>query len=52
MTVKLKLLLRVVQRRMITGEGFEEILRDYPKLTEEERAEIKTHCERCVDKVQ
>ena len=36
MTVKLKLLLRVVQRRMIAGEGFEEILRDYPKLTEEE----------------
>lgn len=37
MTLKLKLLLRVVQRRVKNGEKPEEILKDYPKLTETER---------------
>ena len=40
MTLKLKVLLRVVKRRMESGETPEEVLADYPKLTEEEREEI------------
>lgn len=37
MTMALALLCRVVRRRMIRGETLEEVLQDYPKLTEEER---------------
>lgn len=37
MTLRLKLLVRVVRRRVEGGEKPEEILKDYPKLTETER---------------
>lgn len=40
MTLKLKLLYRVVRRRVERGENLAEILKDYPKLTAEQRAEI------------
>ena len=40
MTLKLKLLCRVVRRRVERGEELTEVLKDYPKLTEEQRAEI------------
>ena len=40
MTLKLKLLLRVIQRRVENGEKPEETLKDYPKLTETERTMI------------
>ena len=40
MTLKLKLLCRVVRRRVERGENLAEILKDYPKLTAEQRAEI------------
>ena len=38
MTLALKLLCRVVQRRMDAGEPLDDILQEYPKLTEAERA--------------
>lgn len=41
MTMALSLLCRVVRRRMSLGEKLEEILADYPKLTEDEREELK-----------
>lgn len=37
MTMALSLLCRVVRRRLEKGEELETILRDYPRLTEEER---------------
>lgn len=37
MSLKLKLLLRVVRRRVESGEEPESVLSDYPKLTEAER---------------
>ena len=40
MTLKLKLLCRVVRRRVERGEDLSEALKDYPRLTEEQRAEI------------
>ena len=40
MTLKLKLLCRVVRRRVERGEELTEVLKDYPKLTEEQREEI------------
>lgn len=40
MTLKLKLLCRVVRRRVERGEDLSEVLKDYPKLTEEQREEI------------
>lgn len=40
MTLKLKLLYRVVRRRVEAGEELTVVLDDYPKLTEEQRAEI------------
>ena len=40
MTLKLKLLCRVVRRRMERGEELPAVLKDYPRLTEEKRAEI------------
>lgn len=39
MTVALSLLCRVVRRRLEKGEKLEDVLRDYPRLTEEEREE-------------
>lgn len=41
MTVELRLLCRVVRRRLDRGETLEAVLRDYPKLTGEEREEIR-----------
>lgn len=40
MTLKLKVLLRVVKRRVDAGETLEAVLADYPKLTEAEREKI------------
>ena len=40
MTLKLKLLCRVVRRRVERGEDLSEVLKDYPRLTEEQRTEI------------
>lgn len=40
MTLKLKLLCRVVRRRVERGEDLSGVLKDYPRLTEEQRAEI------------
>ena len=40
MTLKLKLLCRVVRRRVERGEELTEVLKDYPKLTDEQREEI------------
>ena len=40
MTLKLKLLCRVVRRRVERGEDLSEVLKDYPRLPAEQRAEI------------
>ena len=40
MTLKLKLLCRVVRRRGERGEDLSEVLKDYPRLTEKQRDEI------------
>ena len=40
MTLKLKLLCRVVRRRVERGEDLAEVLKDYPRLTEKQRDEI------------
>ena len=40
MTLKLKLLCRVVRRRVERGEDLSEVLKDYPRLTEKQRDEI------------
>lgn len=40
MTLTLKLLCRVVRRRVEAGEELTAVLEDYPKLTEEQRAEL------------
>lgn len=40
MTLKLKLLCRVVRRRVERGEDLSEVLKDSPRLTAEQRAEI------------
>lgn len=37
MTLALNLLCRVVRRRVSKGESLDSVLKDYPKLTEEER---------------
>ncbi|MEE0918684.1 MAG: antitoxin [Lachnospiraceae bacterium] len=37
----LKIYTRVFKRRMDAGESFEDIIQDYPKLTEKEVAELK-----------
>ena len=41
MTTAMKVLLRVVKRRVECGEALEAVLADYPKLSEEEKAELK-----------
>lgn len=41
MTMALRLLLRVVKRRVERGETLERVLGYYPKLTEEEKQEIR-----------
>ena len=40
MSTAVALLYRVVRRRVERGENLAEILKDYPKLTAEQRAEI------------
>ncbi len=40
MSTAVALLCRVVRRRVERGENLAEILKDYPRLTEEQRAEI------------
>ena len=35
------IMLRVIRNRMAAGETVDDILADYPKLTEEEKAELK-----------
>lgn len=40
MTLKLKLLLRVVKRRVDAGETLEAVLEDYPRLTAAERESV------------
>jgi len=40
MSTAVALLCRVVRRRVERGENLAEILKDYPKLTAEQRAEI------------
>ena len=37
MTLRLKLLLRVVKRRVDAGEKLDAVLRDYPRLSEAEK---------------
>lgn len=39
------IMIRVITRRMVAGEKLEEIFADYPKLTEEEKAELKAEFE-------
>lgn len=41
MEEKTYLLLRVIQRRIDSGESFEKIILDYPKITNKEIEEIK-----------
>ena len=36
-----KIMVRVINNRMAEGESFEEIIADYPKLTEEEIEELR-----------
>lgn len=45
MTLKLRLLVRVVQRRVGAGEALEAVLKDYPRMMEEERESIRKRCE-------
>lgn len=44
MRTALQLLCRVIRHRMTRGELLEDILRDYPRLTEEETAVVKAAC--------
>lgn len=41
MTRRLKLLVRVVKRRVERGETLDAVLRDYPRLTEEEKVLVQ-----------
>lgn len=41
MTMQLKLLVRVVKRRVGSGEDLEEVLKDYPKLKPAEADEVR-----------
>ena len=45
MTLKLRLLVRVVMRRGERGEELDAVLRDYPRRPEEERESIRKRCE-------
>ena len=44
MTLALKLLCRVVSRRVKNGEALDDVLADYPKLTEEEKKQVMAAC--------
>lgn len=39
--LKKKLMVRVITKRMTAGETFDDIIADYPQLTESEIAEIR-----------
>lgn len=41
MTLRLKLLIRVVKRRVEGGEELEAVLRDYPRLTAAEKKTVR-----------
>ena len=41
MTMALSLLCRVVKRRTARGEALEAVLADYPKLTDEEKEQVR-----------
>lgn len=41
MTLELSLLCRVIRRRLEDGEALETVLKDYPKLTWEERNAVR-----------
>ena len=40
MSTAMELLCRVVRRRVERGEALDEVLQDYPRLTEEQKAQI------------
>ena len=40
MKTALKLLIRVIKRKMECGEDLEQILKEYPRLTTEEREQV------------
>lgn len=42
MTTALSLLVRVVRRRVARGEELSAVLDSYPRLTDQERAEVQT----------
>lgn len=42
---KKKLMIRVITKRMAEGETFEEVIADYPKLTEAEIEELRAAIE-------
>ena len=42
MNLFLRMACRVIERRMNAGESFEQIVVDYPKLTDEEIQQIKS----------
>jgi len=44
MSLKLRLLCRVIKRRMAEGETLKKVLEDYPKLTDAERKVVKEEC--------
>lgn len=45
MTMAWKVLLRVVKRRVEGGEAIDAVLADYPKLTDEEKEQVRAACE-------
>ena len=47
MTLRLKLLLRVVKRRVDAGEKLDAVLRDYPRLSEAE-GPVKIYAQNCL----
>lgn len=44
MTLAWKILCRVVRRRVEGGEALETVLKEYPRLTEEEKEQVRTAC--------
>ncbi|WP_283608305.1 hypothetical protein [Faecalispora anaeroviscerum] len=41
MSILLKIACQVLARRLVAGENFENIIKDYPRMTSEQVAEIK-----------
>lgn len=46
MNLAMKVLCRVVQRRVNSGEKLVDILQDYPKLTKEEKQQVREYLAR------